>query len=766
MSSKEEEKSKEEKRSLKFVLFASLTLVKRQPKWFILTTLSSLFYFMLPLGIALVTRDIFNKLEGYSGFPLDIWVIIALIPILYVFQAVTEVTFMIFVWKFVMSNQIMLQKNMISGVFLQPGADSLEKSPGEAISRFRGDVAELTWFSALIGDLIAFLMFATIAFFLMFNINKMVTLVVFVPFIIVIMLINSSRKKLTKFRNDARSAAGKITGIVGESFGAIQAIKVSSSEKHILNHFNKLNENRRTTAVKDSTLAASLRATGKVVVSISTGVILYMVASLMKTGEFTLGDFTLFIFLLNWLTGFIRFLGEFMAWSQRNRVSYARTLKIMQGKTGFPEDEKLIAATPLYLDEKYPSIPPINRDNISEIQILEVQNLSYIYPGTEKGIKNVNFTIPQGSFTVIVGKVGSGKSTLLKVLLGLLKSDDGTILWNSKEVLAPEEFFIPPITAYTSQIPILFSESIKNNILFGLPEDSVDMELATKLAIVDKEIDGFEDKFDTIIGSKGVKLSGGQKHRIAASRMFVREPQLLVFDDLSSALDVKTEEKLWEGLFDNLSSTFLVTSHRKFVLKKASQIIVMKDGEVIDIGNLEELLERSSEMRSLWEEDFVVANEGQKVTMSETYSKKTDTRHIAGDGESYQYTRKEYPKFLMDQISTLTDTFYGRKISQLMESMIDTALIDDKISSDELNILKQVFSNVSDYLKILNKAFEDGIIDDNERKELEASKEIVLENAKKVANEDKFISDDEKKLLQRISEIIEELKILESPVMD
>jgi ATP-binding cassette subfamily B protein len=239
-------------------------------------------------------------------------------------------------------------------------------------------------------------------------------------------------------------------------------------------------------------------------------------------------------------------------------VSFARLQALLPNAP----TETLLRQRPIdWLSDRSAAPPPVEASPAALVACTAT-GLTYRYPASDRGIHNISLHLPRGSFAVVSGRIGASKTTLLRILLGLLPTESGEIRWNGVLITDPATFFAPPISAYTPQTPRLFSDSLVENILLGLPETAVDLPGAIHQAVLEGDIAQMPAGSNTLIGARGVRLSGGQIQRTAAAGMFVRNAELLVFDDLSSALDVETERLLWERLFAlPQRPTCLVVSH-------------------------------------------------------------------------------------------------------------------------------------------------------------------------------------------------------------
>ena len=556
--------------------------------YFIIGIIALITVDLFQLEVPRIFRDLVNTLEDYvevgntdSSFLMDVVWRIAYITVFIVLGR--------FFWRFGiigasrridydLRNALFAHSTNLSNRFYS------EKKVGGLMAHFTNDLEAVR--RAIGPGLIMFVdavFLGALTFYRMFELNVQMTLILVLPMIIITTIGLVLGTRMRKRFKASQKAFEDLSDFTQESFSGISVIKAFVKEQTEIKAFLKANQNAKDKNIAFVRMATILQVMIQTIVSLVFVLILaygaYLIESTRHLGDdrFRLGD----------LVAFISYFGM-LIWPM---MAFAMIINVRsQGKASLERIDAILNEPIDIVDQDVIDVDEIKGS-------IEFKNLNFRYPDGETNVlKNVSFKINVGETVGILGRTGSGKTSVVDLLLRIYNIEENKLFIDGHDIMHLPYKQVREAIGYVPQDGFLFSDTIRNNITLGLHSDSIHMdkiEAVAKLSDVHDNIIQFQKGYDTIIGERGVTLSGGQKQRVSIARALAKEPPILIMDDSVSAVDTSTEEKILGNLKRiRKGKTTIMIAHRISTVKNADKIVLIDDGEVIDIGTHDELFER------------------------------------------------------------------------------------------------------------------------------------------------------------------------------
>lgn len=462
---------------------------------------------------------------------------------------------------------------------------------GDLLNRISEDVGRVRMYlgPSIMYGLQLFTLFAMLIP-VMYSVSPKLTLYSLIPLPILSFSIYYVNNIIEHRSTQIQKSQSRLSTFVQEAFSGIRVLKSFNREAESIERFSKESNEYKRQSMKLTRVQSLFFPIVTALIGISTVLTIYAGSVEVIKGTLTFGNIAEFVIYVNLLTWPVTLLGWTSSQVQRAEASQKRINEFLKQHTDIQNGSL-----------KQPLAGKV-----------EFKNVSFTYPDTGiKALKNISFTIAQGESLAIIGKTGSGKSTIANLVARLYDVSAGEILLDGVSVKQFDMNSLRTQLGYVPQDVFLFSDSIYNNIAFGLniPDKDKIYQAAIDADVYDN-IMAFPQQFETRIGERGITLSGGQKQRVSIARAIVKEPKILMLDDVLSAVDTKTENTILNSLKKiMIGRTTIIISHRVSSAKLANKIIVLSDGEIIEAGTHESLI-------------------AQKGTYFELYEKQTQTESI------------------------------------------------------------------------------------------------------------------------------------------
>ncbi len=420
----------------------------------------------------------------------------------------------------------------------------------------------------------------------MVSVSAEFTLYVLMPLPILSVSVYFINSEIQRRSDLIQKSLSGLSTFVQEAFSGIRVIKAFGREQDSVRRFGEESHLYRDRSIHLGNLNAWFSPAIISLIGLSSIITVYVGGQQVIAGKITTGNIAEFLIYVNMLTWPVTSLGWVISMAQRASVSQTRINEFLDEKSMIVSDENL-------------ELPILGN--------LEFRNVSLTYPETGiQAIKDISFKVSPGQSIGILGNTGSGKSSLANLVCRLFDPDSGEILVDGRSIRAWNPQSLRKQISYVQQDVFLFSDSIRNNILFGNPDLSEEEMLKASLqADLLENVERFEKQFETVIGERGITLSGGQKQRVSIARALVLKPKILVLDDCLSAVDTSTEKTILNHLKEEMKGkTTIIISHRISSVNLADKILVMDEGCVVQAGNHEELINQEGPYKTLFEKQL------------------------------------------------------------------------------------------------------------------------------------------------------------------
>ena len=484
--------------------------------------------------------------------------------------------------EFDLKNEIYKQYQRLSINFYK------KNRTGDLMNRISEDVSKVRmYFGPAVMYSMNMIFLFIVGFTQMIKSDPTLTLYTLIPFPILSISIFYISKIINKRSSIVQEYLSRLTTYNQEFLSGINVVKSYGIEPMVIAGFDELSDKSKEKNISLYKIQALFFPLMILLIGISNLTVIYIGGKQYINGEIPIGVIAEFILYVNMLTWPVAVVGWVTSMIQQAEASQKR------------------------INEFLEEVPDIQNNTKKSFKIkgdIDFKNVSLVYDDTKiKALKNISFSVKKGETIAILGKTGSGKSSIVNLITRLYDVYEGIIQIDNTPIKEVNLIDLRKAIGFVPQDPFLFSDSISNNIKFG-QEQATKHEIisAAKKAVVHENIERFKDKYDTILGERGVTLSGGQKQRVSIARAIIKNPKILVFDDCLSAVDTETEERILTNLESvSKDKTTFIISHRVSSAKNADKIIVLDDGEIIQQGSHNQLINQNGYYKELFEQQLL-----------------------------------------------------------------------------------------------------------------------------------------------------------------